>query len=125
MNATKTKALRSQLLSRREEIQRELEELQQELEDYGVEQGIERGSLGNHLAEDGTNVQEQERILAVSGDLTALLTQIEGALQRMDEGAYGICQRCGNPIEPERLEAFPYVAYCIKDQQLLEQQHPR
>ena len=125
MNATKTKKLRADLLARQEVVQSELEELRQELEDYGVEQEIERGSLGNHLAEDGTNVQEQERILAVSGGLTAMLTQIEGALRRMDEGTYGICQHCGKPIERERLEAFPYVAYCIKDQQLLERQQPR
>jgi DnaK suppressor protein len=124
MNATKTKEVRAQLLERRDVVQTELNELQQQLEDYGVEQEIERGSLGNHLAEDGTNVQEQERILAVSADLGVLLTLVDGALQRIDEGTYGICQRCGKPINSERLEAFPYVAYCIECQTLVERQRP-
>ena len=124
MNATKTKEVRAQLLERRDVVQTELNELQQELEDYGVEQEIERGGLGNHLAEDGTNVQEQERILAVSADLGVLLTLVDGALQRIDEGTYGICQRCGKPINSERLEAFPYVAYCIECQTIVERQRP-
>ena len=40
----------------------------------------------------------------------------------MANGAYGICQRCGKPINEERLEAFPYVAFCIDCQSLLERQ---
>lgn len=124
MNATKTKALRADLHARREQIQAELAQLQEELESFGVEQQIERGGLGNHLAEDGSNVQEQERILAVSGDLTNILTQVDAALQRMDERTFGICQRCGQQVDPERLEAFPYVAYCIECQTILERQHP-
>lgn len=124
MNATKTKALRADLLARREQVQTELDQLQEELESFGVEQQIERGGLGNHLAEDGSNVQEQERILAVSGDLNNILSQIEAALLRMDERTFGICQRCGRKIDPERLEAFPYVAYCIECQAFLERQRP-
>jgi RNA polymerase-binding transcription factor DksA len=40
----------------------------------------------------------------------------------MDQGQYGICQRCGKPINPERLEAFPYVTFCIDCQSLLERE---
>jgi RNA polymerase-binding transcription factor DksA len=35
----------------------------------------------------------------------------------MDEGAFGICSRCGKPIEKARLKALPYVDLCIKDAQ--------
>ena len=47
-----------------------------------------------------------------------LLVQIEHALARMDEGTYGICERCGEPIAPERLLARPAATLCIEDQRL-------
>lgn len=122
MDATNTDTVRNALLAKRDEVQTELDRLAAELESFGPEQDMEHGGLGNHLAEDGSNVQEQERIIAVSGDLTDITTQIEGALQRLDEGTYGTCRRCGKPINPERLEAFPYVALCIECQTIVERQ---
>src|SRR5687768_5685509 len=96
------KKMRARLESRRAEIQGEIDRLAAELESFGVEQEMEHGSLGNHMAEDGTSVQEQERILAVSADLKDIATQIDAALTRLDDGAYGPCERCGKPINPER-----------------------
>jgi DnaK suppressor protein len=114
--------LRAQLESRRAEIQGDLDQMAGELEELGVDQGLEGGTLGNHLADDGSNVMEAERLTTVGGDLRELLGQINGALQRMANGAYGICQRCGKPINEERLEAFPYVTFCIDCQSLLERE---
>ena len=122
MDAIKTDEVREALRARRDEVQTELDRLAVELESFGAEQENERGALSNHLAEDGSNVQEQERILALSGDLNDIMTQIETALQRLDDGTFGTCQRCGKPINAERLEAFPYVAYCIECQTIIERQ---
>ena len=41
------------------------------------------------------------------------LTQIEGALKRIDAGSFGTCETCGKPIAPERLEALPWATDCI------------
>ncbi len=41
-----------------------------------------------------------------------LLKEIEDALMRIEQGRYGICELCGNPIEKERLEIVPYTRYC-------------
>jgi DnaK suppressor protein len=46
------------------------------------------------------------------------LEQIERALSRIDEGTYGICERCGRPIGEERLRARPAATLCIDDQRL-------
>jgi DnaK suppressor protein len=46
------------------------------------------------------------------------LVQIERALTRIDEGTYGICERCGQPIAEERLLARPAATLCIEDQRL-------
>jgi DnaK suppressor protein len=122
MDTKKVKSVRAALTTRREEIQVELDRLDQELQWMGADQEDERGSLGNHLADDGSSVMEQERISTVSEDLRDLLRQIDGALVRLDDGTYGVCQRCGKPINKERLEAFPYVEFCIECQSFLERQ---
>jgi DnaK suppressor protein len=48
------------------------------------------------------------------------LTQVQAALKRLDAGKYGICARCGNEINPERLKAIPYAALCVNCQQRFE-----
>src|SRR5215211_3291161 len=123
MDTQKLATARAALTARREEILTDLDRLGLEMQWLGTDQEDERGSLGNHLAEDGSSVMEQERIGTVSEDLRDLLRQIDGALARLDDGTYGICQRCGNPINEERLEAFPYVEFCIECQSFLERQH--
>lgn len=117
------KQFQKALLERRETIETELAQLDGELKELGDEQGTEGGSLGNHLAEDGSSMQEQERIIRVSGDMRAVLDQVNQAMQRIEDGTYGTCERCGKPINPERLEYFPYVAYCIDCQGIIERQN--
>ena len=93
-----------------------------EIRAIGIDQDDENGSLGNHIADDGSNVTEAERLVTISEDFQQLLGQINEALERMDEGAYGTCLRCGKPIGEARLEAFPYVAYCIECQSIIERE---
>lgn len=123
IKTAKLSTMRDSLEIRKTEIQSELDRLNQEMQWLGVDQESERGGLGNHLGDDGSSVMEQERISTVSADLTEVIQQIDGALSRMDDGSYGVCQRCGNPVNEERLEAFPYVAHCIECQSYLERQH--
>ena len=56
---------------------------------------------------------ERERDLALSASARAAVEEIDRALARMEAGAYGICERCGNKIAVARLEALPYAALCI------------
>ena len=123
MEATKMNELREALEGRRAELQAEIDQMDVELRSIGADQEDEKGGLGNHLAEDGSNVMEAERLTTISADLRDILAQVNAALERMDDGTYGTCQRCGKPINPERLEAFPYVAFCIDCQMLLERQN--
>jgi len=123
MEATKISELRRALEQRRAEIQGDVDQMGDELRAIGRDQGEEKGSLGNHFADDGSNVTEAERLSTISDDMRDVLVQIEAALGRMDDGTYGTCQRCGNPINEERLEAFPYVAYDIDCQTILEREN--
>jgi len=74
-------------------------------------------SFDEENADAGTFTFERERDLSIENNVRDLLGKIDRALARMDEGAYGICSRCGKPIEKARLKALPYVDLCIKDAQ--------
>jgi RNA polymerase-binding protein DksA len=58
-------------------------------------------------------VFEQQRDLALRDRSRMDLHKVETALRALDDGTYGTCTSCGNPIAPERLEAIPWVALCI------------
>jgi DnaK suppressor protein len=44
------------------------------------------------------------------------LAQVNAALKRINKGTYGLCEKCGDPINPERLEVLPYATLCIRCQ---------
>lgn len=60
-------------------------------------------------------------MLAVSENESRQLTLINEALQRIEDGEYGICQNCENEINPKRLDAIPWARYCLNCQELVEQ----
>jgi RNA polymerase-binding protein DksA len=72
-------------------------------------------SLDDENADAGTLTYERERDLSIENNVRDLLAKIDRALSRMTEGGYGLCSRCGKPIEKARLKALPYVDLCIKD----------
>lgn len=49
-----------------------------------------------------------------------LLREVRAALARLDEGTYGICLNCEEPIAPRRLEAIPWAAYCVRCQEAID-----
>ena len=116
MNRKQQDTLRKRFEERRAEIESDMSYMAAEMRSIGVDQDEENGSLGNHIADDGSNVAEAERIVTVSEDLQQILAQVNAALERMSEGTYGSCQRCGNPVGEERPERFPSVAECMECQ---------
>jgi DnaK suppressor protein len=72
---------------------------------------------GNHMADDATEAYEQAKGLALRQNAEHVLAQVTDALERFDEGSYGICERCGAEIDPARLKALPYATLCLRCQQ--------
>ena len=107
--------IRARLERERASLRKDIESLaaenQAQQDDYGV---------GNHVADDATEVFTRERNLALRNNAQDLLAQVNAALRRLDEGRYGICARCGQEIAPDRLEALPYAIYCITCQSQIE-----
>ena len=71
------------------------------------------GTVDNHLGETATATLDREIDYSLEENSEQVLKAIEGALERIDEGTFGICQTCGEPISEERLEAIPYATQCI------------
>jgi DnaK suppressor protein len=67
-----------------------------------------------------TQVFEQQRDLALRDRAIALLELVDAAIARLDDGTFGACLRCGQPIAPERLEALPWAAHCIACQTAID-----
>jgi DnaK suppressor protein len=51
-----------------------------------------------------------------------LLRDVISALQKIDDGSYGSCERCSEDIAEKRLEALPFARYCIECQRVIEQE---
>ena len=65
-------------------------------------------------SEQVTERENEEVLEALIQEGEDELRQINAALARMDAGTYGLCVSCGEPINPERLQALPYTALCIR-----------
>ncbi|HUW17920.1 MAG TPA: TraR/DksA C4-type zinc finger protein [Sedimentisphaerales bacterium] len=78
-------------------------------------------SMPIHMADLGTDNYEQEFALGLMDSEIRLLREIDDALQRIQQGAYGICEGTGKPIPKARLEAQPWARYCVEYARLLEQ----
>jgi len=71
------------------------------------------GSSDNHLGETATATLDREIDYSLEENSEQVLKSIEAALERIEDGTFGICQTCGQPISEERLEAIPYATQCI------------
>jgi DnaK suppressor protein len=109
--------LRQRLLDERAELREQLTTIEET--SFATSQSDLSGevSFDEENADAGTFTFERERDLSIENNVRDLMGKIDRALARMDEGTYGICSRCGKPIEKARLRALPYVDLCLKDAQ--------
>lgn len=76
-----------------------------------------------HPAELGSDSYEQEFTLSLLHNEEVVLAEIGGALRRMEQGKYGLCETCQTAIPKPRLKALPYTPYCVACARLAEQGH--
>jgi RNA polymerase-binding transcription factor DksA len=80
-------------------------------------------SLGDqHPADLGTEMFEREKDMSILDRVDTALTDVERALKRLEEGAYGACEACGRDIPPARLEIKPEARFCVDDQARAERE---
>jgi len=113
LDAARLERLKKELLEEKEKILARMA--------HRRESPKENIGLGNHMADDATEAFEQEKWLSLEKQERDTLAKIEKALRKMDEGTYGICERCGGPIDYARLKAIPYATLCLRCQKKIEQ----
>jgi len=97
--ASERERLEGELVRTRTELE-QVEEKLKDKADYGLGTG-------------GATIYEWEFQLALRESLQQKLRSIEAALRKLEDGAYGVCERCGGPISPERLAVLPHTTLCI------------
>ena len=85
-----------------------------------LEDETEEETYDNHLADSATATLNREIDYTLEENAGHVLKAINEALQRIDDGTFGTCGRCGTPIAEERLEAIPYANRCIDCKRLDE-----
>jgi len=123
MDKKQLETVRQTLLAEREETLASLGEISGQIRDLSIDQGAEAGGVGNHLADDGSSVGEQETMGVIEDDLQERLKMIDAALARIEDGTYGQCRRCHQQIPTERIEALPFASFCVECQGHLERQN--
>jgi RNA polymerase-binding protein DksA len=112
---------RRDLRAYRKRLEGELAELNGQRRDLeeatGASMSETSGEVGfdEEYADAGSYTFERERDLSLVDNVKDLIEKVQRALARIDDGSYGRCEACGEPIEAERLDALPYTTLCLVD----------
>ena len=116
INQEKLEKMKNKLEEKRKSIIEELESFAQENKEIKDDFETKFPQLGYHQDENAIEVSDYENKLSVEHNLEDDLKKIDKALEKIKNGAYGVCEKCGGEINPERLEAFPEAEECMKCQ---------
>jgi RNA polymerase-binding protein DksA len=103
--------LRTHLENEKKRLQEELEQIEANVRPTDVRR---EGSPFGKREEEATESLELEKRLALEKQVKEHLAEVEHALHKFEEGTYGLCDSCGNPIAPDRLEALPQASLCVE-----------
>ncbi len=113
------KALRTRLLNERERAVQEIAEL-----DADLSKSLEDSSGGSpydqHMAETAAATLNREIDLTLQDNARAALAQIDRALHKLEDGTYGLCDKCGKSIGEGRLSIAPFATLCVECKRLDE-----
>ena len=81
---------------------------------------MERDDGVEDIGDESESDLERSTAFDLAGRESQLIEEIDEALQRIDDGTYGQCARCGKPIDEKRLEAMPTARYDAECQAAIE-----
>jgi len=104
MPAAPYETLREELLAKKLELTQRLER---------ISANLQRGYNADSK-EMAKELEDSEVVDALGNEARDEIAKIAAALQRMDNGRYGTCSECAEPIEPRRMQVYPYADECIE-----------
>ena len=112
-----------QFKKQREQLQVEYKRLNSELaalhNNASSAEERREGSPFGKREEEATETLELEKRLTLENRVRQEMATVEHALEKIEKGTYGLCDNCGESINPERLEALPQASLCLKCKALL------
>jgi RNA polymerase-binding protein DksA len=99
----------------RVQLERQRVELRREIDEQGADPDVDELAFVDDtgFSDRSHSAEERSRLISLVRALRSNLRDVERALAKMEAGTYGTCERCGNVIAPERLEALPWAVLCI------------
>jgi DnaK suppressor protein len=105
--------VRKTLEDQRADLLRQQSELEEASFDSTQSDMTGEAGFDEDFADAGTATFDRERDLSIRNNIQDLVEQITRAIGRIDDGTYGICERCGRPIDAARLRALPHALLCM------------
>jgi YteA family regulatory protein len=123
MNAQKLRYYKQKLLNERERVNELLDQLENnEAINTNVEMSSELSFYDNHMGDLGSEMNDLARGRAFKEHEISILKKIDDAMKSIEDGTYGTCHSCKQPIPEERLSFLPYAQYCVPCQNDLNDQ---
>ena len=114
MDEKKLERFRILLLEKRRELINQMAFIKEsEMQNTIKEASGDHSAYSFHMADQGTDTMEREKSFLYAQRDGRFLYHIDMALERVENGTYGLCHSCGKPISNERLEAVPHARLCI------------
>ena len=121
MDKKTTEFYRKLLLDKREEIIGDISHISEEtLKKSQKEASGDISGYSFHMADVATDNYDREFSLDLASKERVVLMEVNHALQKLQEGQFGLCESCKKPITKVRLKAVPYATLCLKCQQAKE-----
>lgn len=117
-SAAETEQIQAALAARRDDLRAEYDQTLAEIAELQRDRLTD--SAGDDQADTGTKTFEREQEISLANGILERINQVERAMERLEAGNYGWCERCGNAIPVERLAAFPSATLCVTCKQLEE-----
>ncbi len=106
MDEEQLQEARERLIQMREEL------LEDSLKAYAASQSLGKDGVPD-IGDMSSNSYNQEVLMNLSEAQLGRVRDIDAALERMDQGVYGLCARCEEEISPRRMEVRPFSRYCV------------
>lgn len=95
---------RDKLVHKRDELQKRVDAIKSDF----------AGGRSADFAEQATETENDDVLRSLKREAEREIRQINQALERIKQGEYGLCVKCGEEIDPQRLAVFPHASFCIR-----------
>ena len=125
LSKEQAKQFRQLLITERAKLASEIKSIAQDASTSPRDASGDLSGYTVHMADMAADTFERELSMNIVSSEQEILYQIDDALKRLDEGSFGICQQCSQPVTMSRLKAVPYASLCISCQRVKEQKNKR